>query len=37
MNLKNAKITLNKILSLDKKNLFALNYLGDVNKLKKIM
>ena len=34
-NLNNAKVTLNKILSLDKKNLFALNYLGDVSKLEK--
>ena len=28
-------IAFKKILNLDKKNLFALNYLGDLNKLKK--
>ena len=33
--IKNAKITLNEILSLDKESLFALNCLGDVNKLEK--
>ncbi len=32
---KNAEITLNQILSLDKENLFALNSLGDLNKLEK--
>ena len=34
-NNKNAKVVLNKILSLDKKSLFALNCLGDLNKLEK--
>ena len=33
--IKNAKIALNEILSLDKESLFALNCLGDVNKLEK--
>ena len=32
---KNAEITLNQILNLDKENLFALNSLGDLNKLEK--
>ena len=32
---KNAEITLNQILCLDKENLFALNSLGDLNKLEK--
>jgi len=34
-NIDNAKQALNEILSFDKENLFALNYLGDVNKLEK--
>ena len=34
-NIKSAKRTLNEILSLDKESLFALNCLGDVNKLEK--
>ena len=34
-NIKDAKITLNEILSLDKKSMFAINSLGDLNKLEK--
>ncbi len=35
IDIKNAKVTLNKILILDNENLFALNQLGDLNRIEK--